>query len=275
MDRRLPAGLVLCAIASLAGPPALAAELKPQTVAAFDRYVRVNDEASQRSLDDPDRFLWIDTLPDAAARAEADRVRQGGLVIERLKRKDGERNIDIPDGIVHHWLGAVFVPGATARQAVALLQDYDRHAAIYAPNVARSRTLSQSGDQFRIDLRFFMKKVLTVVVNSEHDARFTWHDEQRASSRIVSTRIAEVEDPDTPREREKPVGNDGGYLWRLNSYWRFLQRDGGTYVQCETITLSRGIPFGLGWIVGPFVNSIPRETLAFTLERTRQALLAR
>jgi hypothetical protein len=254
----------------------LAAELKPATVAAFDRYVRANDAVNQSTLQDATRFLWSDGLGAHAAREQSDRLRRGELVIERLQRKQANRDIDIPDGLVHHWLGIVFVPGATLRQAVALLQDYDRHATVYAPNVARATTLARSGaDEFRVDLRFVMKKVITVVVQSQHDARFTWHDPQRASSRIVSTRIAEVDNPDTPREKEKPVGNDGGYLWRLNSYWRFLERDGGTYVQCETITLSRDIPFGLSWIVGPFVNSLPRETLAFTLEATRKALTPR
>ena len=262
--------------AMLVSTSGLPAELKPATVAAFDRYVRANDAVNQPTLQDSARFLWSDGLEPRAARAQSERLRRGELVIERLKRQDANRDIDIPDGLVHHWLGIVFVPGATLRQTVTLLQDYDRHAAIYTPNVARSHTLARSGDDaFRVHLRFLMKKVITVVVNSEHDAQFTWHDPQRASSRIISTRIAEVDDPDTPREKEKPVGNDGGYLWRLNSYWRFFERDGGTYVQCETITLSRGIPFGLSWIVGPFVNSLPRETLAFTLETTRKALTSR
>ena len=75
-----------------------------------------------------------------------------------------------------------------------------------------------------------------------------------------------------PGEREKPVGRDGGYLWRLNTYWRFLERDGGTYIQCESVTLTRDVPFGFGWLIGPFVNSIPRESLTFTMERTRAAL---
>jgi hypothetical protein len=119
-----------------------------------------------------------------------------------------------------------------------------------------------------------MKKVITVVVNSEHDAVFTRDSATQARSRIVSTRIAEVENPNTPREREKPIGQDGGYLWRLNSYWRVVEREGGVYVQCESISLTRGIPFGLGWMIGPFVTSIPRETLTFTLETTRKALMA-
>ena len=81
-------------------------------------------------------------------------------------------------------------------------------------------------------------------------------------------------DPGTPHERERPVGRDGGYLWRLYTYWRFLERDGGTYVQCEAMSLTRGIPFALGWLIGPFVTSIPRESLAFTLETTRKTLAA-
>jgi hypothetical protein len=140
--------------------------------------------------------------------------------------------------------------------------------------VAQSRLIARDGDRFTFFLRFFMKKVITVVVNSDHEARFTRHDTGRAESRIHSTRVAEVEEPGTAREREKPVGHDGGYLWRLNSYWRFQQRDDGVYLQCESISLTRGIPFGLGWVVRPFVTSIPRETLAFTLETTRKALKA-
>ena len=113
------------------------------------------------------------------------------------------------------------------------------------------------------------------MVNSDHEAHFVRMSPDRAHSRIASTRVAEVEEPDTPREREKPVGHDGGYLWRLNSYWRLLSRDGGTYVECESISLTRGIPTGFGWLIGPFVTSIPRETLEFTLETTRRTLSSR
>lgn len=87
--------------------------------------------------------------------------------------------------------------------------------------------------------------------------------------------MAEVEHPGARDEREKPVGRDGGYLWRLHTYWRFLERDGGTYLQCESISLTRGIPIGLGWVVGPFVTSLPRESLEFTLQTTRDVLTQR
>ena len=259
-------GLALWALGVSA--PAHAAELQAATVAAFNRYVSVTE--SQRKADS--RFLWVDG-DEAERRKKRDEIRRGAFLIERLETVDGRRTISIPDGLVHHWLGIVFVPGATVDAAILLLQDYDRHAEIYKPAVARSRLLNRRGNDFDVFLRFFMKKMLTVVVNSEHKAHFTRVDATRAQSRIYSTRIAEVENPDTPQEREKPVGHDGGYLWRLNSYWRLLERDGGLYVQCESISLTRGIPLGFGWIVGPFVTSIPRETLSFTLDTTRKRLL--
>ena len=158
---------------------------------------------------------------------------------------------------------------------MALLQDYDHHAEIYQPRVVRSKLLSRSGDVFQVFLRFSMKKVITVVVNTDNEARFTRSGPDRAQSRIYSTRVAEVDDPDTPQEREEPVGHDGGYLWRLYTYWRFLERDGGMYLQCEAITLTRGIPMGFGWMIGPFVTSIPRESLVFTLEKTEETLMRR
>lgn len=192
-----------------------------------------------------------------------------------MTTRDGGRTIDVPDGLVHHWIGLTFVPGAAIDQAIALLTDYDSHAEIYRPRVARSKLIARNGDAFRFYLRFVMKKVITVVVNSEYEGRFARPAPDRADGRFRSTRIAEVEDPDTPGERELPVGRDGGYLWRLNTYWRLLERDGGTYLQCESLSLTRGIPTGLGWLVGPFVTSIPRESLEFTLETTKARLTHR
>jgi hypothetical protein len=82
----------------------------------------------------------------------------------------------------------------------------------------------------------------------------------------------EVQHHDMLDEREKPVGHDSGFLWRFNNYCALDQRDEGTYVQCETVSLSRDIPTGLGWLIGPFVTSIPRESLEFTLQAMRRAL---
>ena len=71
----------------------------------------------------------------------------------------------------------------------------------------------------------------------------------------------------------KPDGQENGFMWRLNTYWRFLERDGGTYIQCESLTLSRDVPFALSWIIKPFVTQVPKESLSFTLERAKAELL--
>lgn len=252
----------------LSGGVTLAAvELQTRTVAAFDRYVRVTEEQLKAGP-----FLRVDGLP-AVRRDEAlALMRRGELAIDAPKTLDGNREIDVPGGMIHHWVGTAFVRGATIDQTLKILQDYDNHERIYAPVVAKSKFLSRDGDRFRFFLRFSMTKVITVVVNSEHEANFIKVSD-RAEGWIHSTRMSEVEKPNTPDEREKPVGNDGGYMWRLNTYWRLLARDGGLYIQCESVSLTRGIPTGLGWVVGPFVTSIPKESLTFTLETTRKQLV--
>jgi hypothetical protein len=254
-----------------------AAELREATVKAFDTYVN----AAEARPATP--FLWIDSRPPAERRRLLGDLRNGELVIERLRVRPGGRDLDVPDGLIHHWIGTVFIPGATAAEAVKLLQDYDRHASVYAPTVARSRVLSHGAskaphsgapaEEFTFSLRFVMTKVITVVIDGQHRATFAWLGPTRARSWIRSTRLAEVADAGTAREREEPVGQGGGYLWRLNSYWRFEERDGGVFLECESMSLTRGIPYGLGWVVGPFVTSLPRESLEFTLQTTRKQLM--
>jgi len=244
-----------------------AAELQEATVKAFDTYVEAAEERSATP------FLWIDTQPPAERQRLIGNLRNGELLIERLHARPGGRDLDVPGGLIHHWLGTVFVPNATAAAAVKLLQDYDRHADVYAPAVARSHLLSHQGDEFRFSLRLAMTKVITVVIDGEHEARFAWLRPNRARSWIRSTRLAEVTDAGTSREHAEPVGQGGGYLWRLNSYWRFDERNGGVYIECESVSLTRGIPYGLSWAVGPFVTSLPRESLELTLNKTRDTLM--
>jgi hypothetical protein len=251
-----------------AASAAAAAELQNRTIQAFDRYVRQTEARLNRSAP----FLWIDGLPEGKRREALEVVRRKELSIERLQTNENGREIDVPGGMIHHWVGTAFVHGASIDDALALLQNYGAHQRIYAPTVAASKLQSRDGDRFRFFLRFIMKKVITVVVNSDHEAVFRRPAADRAEGWIHSTRIAEVENAGQANEREKPVGADGGYLWRLNTYWRLQARDGGLYIHCESVSLSRGIPTGFGWIVGPFVTSIPRESLTFTLETTRQQL---
>jgi hypothetical protein len=256
----------------LAGALTVAADLKPETVAAFDHYVRVTDARVDAESRGGGGFLRLDQLPPSDRTRQVAAVRNGGVHIERIESRDNGSTIPVPSGLVHHWLGVVFAPGATLQESVTLLQDYDRHDEIYAPAITDARLLSRRGDEFTFTMRFVVRSVLTAVLKTDQTARFFFPAPDRAHSRIVSTRIVEVADAGSAHESEKPEGHDRGYLWRMTSYWRFLERDGGMYVQCESISLSRGLPAGLGWIFGRAVRGVPRDTLVYTLAQTRKTL---
>lgn len=176
---------------------------------------------------------------------------------------------------MHHWVALVFVPGVHVGDAVALMQDYDRHASIFAPNIAASKTLARDDQRFRVALRFYVKRVIGVTMDTENEALFAQAGPDRVYSRIRSTRVAEIADAGMRQEHEKPAGQENGFMWRLNTCWRFLERDGGTYIQCESITLSRDVPFALGWIIRPFITQLPKDSLTFTLVKARSALMER
>ena len=139
--------------------------------------------------------------------------------------------------------------------------------------MVRSKILRHSGPDFTIALRFQKKKTITVVLDTEHNVHYGRIDATRAWSLSQSTRIQEVDDPGKAAERLEPEGRDDGFLWRMNTYWRFEEKDGGTYVESQSISLTRDIPVGLGWMIAPYVNSVPRESLLFTLAKTRAGIL--
>jgi hypothetical protein len=183
--------------ASVPRAHALAVTLKPHTAAAFDVYVAESDRQAKPSLSNPATFLRVDL---AGRSGDYDALRKGHVVIQRLETRLDGKAIDVPDGMIHHWAGVVFVPGATVDQALVFLQDYNRHQEYFAPAVAGSKLLERDGDRFRMFLRFSLKRVISVVVNSEHEVHYTRLDPERAYTRAVSTRIVQVEDAGTPAQ---------------------------------------------------------------------------
>ncbi len=247
-------------------------ELQKQTQDAFENYVHLTEVRIAGELHQSCQFLWVDTLPESRRHASYERLQQGQVVVDRLETRDNGKQIQIPDGLIHHWVGIIFIPRVTLPQTLALLQNYDSHYNIYKPEVTRSKLLQRDGDRFNIYLRLNKTKIITIVFNTEHEVRYYSLDDAHAYSSASSTRIVEVENPGLSDEREKPVGNDHGFLWRINAYWRFQAKDGGVYVQCEAVSLTRSVPTGAGWLVGPFIQDIPRESLSHTLVSTRIAL---
>jgi hypothetical protein len=287
---RLARQLVAVVLAGLCGlaAPANAADLEPKTVDAFNRYVRLTEAQIDSQLARREPYLWVESLPDDRRAAAEAQLRAGEVVIERLETPDPDsgngghgRNGDpgkpiiVPGGMIHHWIGTVFIPGATLAQTLALEEDYDHHQEYFRPDVMRSKILRHEGNDFTIDLRLYKKKVITTVLDTEHEVHYAPVDATHAWSRSRTTRIQEVDNAGEPDERLEPEGHDRGLLWRMNTYWRFEEKDGGTYVECQSVSLTREIPAGLGWLIGPYVNSVPRESLTFTLATTRAAVLQR
>lgn len=260
---------------SAGGAPGAFPKLKPETESAFERYVRLTEDRNAAELKRGSRFLWIDELPEQERHAAYEALRGGATRIEHRKTQDAGKEISCPSGLIHHWEAIAFIQGATIDDVLRVLEDYDHHSEYYKPDVERSKTLRHDGDHFQAFLRFRRHKVITVVLNTTHDVNYFRDSRERAHSRSSAIRIAEVENAGKTGEREKPAGDDDGFLWRMETWWRMEEKDGGVYIQSEVVSLTRDIPVGLGWMIGPFVSSIPKESLAFTMEATRKAVLAK
>jgi hypothetical protein len=251
---------------------ASAAELKEKTVTAFDHYVSATEARLNSELKPGGPFLYVDALPQQEAKSLYGRLKQGEILVEPLKTTAPGVDGDVPDGMVHHWVGLVFVPGVTLSQTLPLVQDYDHRSDLYKPEVMKSKLLSHQEDDFKIFLRLYEKKFTTVVFNTNYDVRWGRVSPTQMFSNTISTRITEVKDAAHPDGPEYPPGQGSGYLWRLNTYWRFEEKDGGVYIQCEALSLTRDIPTGLGWLLRPLVTSVPKHSLNSALGRTREVL---
>jgi hypothetical protein len=251
------------------------ARLKAETQVAFDRHVKLTEARNQGELQRGTNLLWIDDLPsDQRAEAYA-ALKRGEVKMQKLEILEGGKPIRCPGGLIRHWTGVVFVPREKLDDVLRMLEDYDHHSIYFAPDVERSKIESRNGDHFRVFFRFRRHKVITVVLNTEHEIQYFRDAPGRAHSRSSAVRVAEVENAGKSDEREKKPGEDGGYLWRMETWWRMEERDGGVYVQSEVVSLTRDIPAVLSWLVSPFVTSIPKETLTATLVAARRAVTNR
>jgi hypothetical protein len=258
-------------VATEAMPSALLA-LREVTIQAFGKYVAKTEAENAISLRQGP-FLWVDGLPERERNAALVKLRSGSVEMRRLSGDPSGGNLNVSGGMIHDWEGVVFIPGVKLDDVLKVLQDYDHQASYYAPDVEQARIESRNGNEFRVFLRFRRHKVVTVVLNTEHFVTYFRDSSVKAHSRSSATRIAQVDDPGGAKEKEKTPGDDDGYLWRMETWWRMGERDGGVYVQNQVVTLTRDIPTGLAWLIEPYITNIPKETLEFTLQATRKAVL--
>lgn len=254
--------------------PAQAAELKRETIGAWDRYVLLTQDRIESELRSAHGFLARDFLPGVHPLDSRASLLQGEILVTQMQTSDSVgAAVSVPSGMVHHWLGSIFIPNANLDNILAHVRrtGLKKHR---QEDVLESRVLSQDGDSMRIYLKLTRSKIVTVTYNTEHLVQYRKHDDRRASSRSTSAHIAELEHANTPFEREKPEGTDSGFLWRLNSYWRYEQALGGVFVECESVSLSRDIPPVFSVLVRPIINRIAKESMARTLAAMRERFAA-
>jgi hypothetical protein len=260
--------LLFPALLALVVGTAVAAELRPDTLAQFQQHVALAEERIKVEQSSPQRFLRASSLPAAERSKVEARLRSGELVIAQV----GDSPVKIRGGLIHHWVGTAFIPGARLTQVLGVVQDYNHLPQYYHPEVVDSRLLARHDGHSRISMRLREHKIITVVLDTEYDVHYGQLDLAHHYSMSRSTQVREIAGAGQQNEHALPEGNDHGFMWRLNSYWRFVQVADGVFIQCEAISLTRDVPAGLGWIVAPFIRDIPRESLQFTLSATRAAV---
>ena len=242
-----------------------AKELRPETVKAWDQYVqRVNAQLQDR-LNHEGHFLRVDNAPDRLAS-----LLQGQILAAPVAANGREK---VPHGLIHDWYGAVFVPGATITDVLAVLGDPDRYQEFYRPTVVDSKLLKRTQGDEKFSL-LMLSKVLfvTVALDAQYESHLTCLDEKRCYIISYSVRTQQVKDYGRPSERTLPPDEGDGYLWRLYGITAFEKVDGGVVIENESVALSRDIPASVRWLVDPIVNHLPRNSMTTGLRQTREAV---
>jgi hypothetical protein len=257
---------VICGLSLLVeAPRLLLGEPPPAAISAFNSYSKEVESRLARQHRSRNAFL----APAASNSESAEtRLRHGEPIIERVMPSIAA-NFSV--ALLHHWRGTAFAPGAKAADFERLLRDFNSYPQHFSPRVLKAKAFTQ-GDRLQVGMRVRQQHVITVVMDTTYDVTFGQLDAQHGYSTSQSTRIAEIDSPGTSAERALNANEEHGFLWRLNTYWSYEERDGGLYLQIEAVSLTRSIPRGLGWAIRPYVESIPRESLEFTLRSGCNAL---
>ena len=239
-----------------------AIELRPPTLEAWNAYVRTVTSSMEQRAKGDHPFLWVDESPDLKKRVLA-----GEVVVAP------HDHAKISNGLIHHWVGAIFFPGATLDQVNAVLDDYDHYKDIYAPMITKSKLLERTDQREKVNLLLVGKAVGVIgAVDTDDEVQTVKVDADKMYSVSNSVRAQEISDYGKPSEHLLPQDQGPGYVWRTFGITRLMQRDGGVYLEMETISLSRGIPWEFRWLVAPVTEHLPRTVMMQTLNDTREAV---
>jgi len=245
-----------------------AAELKKETLNAWDSYLAQESAQVKERAAKGGGFFWTDADPK-----RREQVKAGGVLVEAV----GEQNpLHVPGGLIHHWIGAVFIPGARIEDVLAIARDYPHYKDYYKPGVGDAATLFQSDSKDEFTIRFVNPSVLSKSsLEGKYVSEFVRVSADRFYSTSVTTSMREIRDFGCANEKDLPSGEGSGYIWRLYSTARMENRDGGVLLEMEAVALSRDIPACLHWFVDPIVRRISRDSIEKSLTQTSVAVRER
>ena len=237
------------------------AELKQETLSYWDAYV----DAARSQIGSQTPFLWVDQEPE-----RLQRVREGEILVSSVGKKNPK---PVDSGLIHDWMGAAFLPGASIEDVLSAVRDYGNYKEYYKPTVVDSKLLSRDGTCEKYSMRVVNKEtVAETALDMEYETCYSQIDDRRWYSVTRSTRVQEIRHYGRPDEQELLPDHGSGFIWRLYSVARYEQRDGGTYVEVEALALSRDIPAALRWVVTPIVRRVSRNSLLLSLQETSDAV---
>jgi hypothetical protein len=241
--------------------PSKSAEPKRETLRVWDDYIgSVNTSVAERNAGSR-AFLWVDESSETRQR-----VQNGKLVITNHDPRK------VPQGLIHHWVGAMFIPNVSLDQVMRVLNGYDRYSDTYKSLIRKTSVIERAGDTVKLNVLAVQKAFsVTAAVDTDEEIQIARPAADRVSITANSVRIQEIANYGQPSEHAFSEDRTPGYVWRALIVERLEQRDGGVYVELETISLSRGIPVEVRWLIKPLTDDLPRKMMNDILDETRTA----
>jgi hypothetical protein len=251
------------ALAFLSVVSASAATITPETMQRWDQYVAFAKILLANQTTHPDTLLEVECRPH-----DIEKLKAGNILAVRAENGG---MVPVPHGLIHHWIGTVFIPNTDAQSVLNVLQDYDSYSQTYAPAVASSKLLTRKQDDFTYEMRLVEKGfgIKTALIGRFH-SHYAQVDDVSGFSATDTEDLAEIDSPGTPAEHRMTTAEAHGFVENVFTVVRYRQRDGGVYLEVETMTLSREIPASVRWFVGPIVQNFSRDVMTDTLTRLRK-----
>jgi hypothetical protein len=244
------------------------ATLEASTSKAWEEYIESANLRMEQRLSAGHEFLWVDEVPERLRR-----VRAGEIVVSPVGPQNPTR---VPSGLIHDWVGAIFIPHVSLNDVLPVVRDYARYKDLYQPGVVDSKVIASGEANDRFSMLLINKSLLLkTAFDADYEASYAQVDDRHAYSVSRTTRIQEIEEYGAPAQRALPEGEGKGIIWRLLGITRYVERDGGVYIELEAIGLSRDIPGSVRWFVEPIVRRVSRGSLSTSLQQTENAVRER